>query len=421
MDERFIASLGRGVRSRAIRLLTVVSVLCVAVAAGFSLVAGADTGPGIIAITPNSVSASCCAGVTLDITGEGFSSTSTVQWRGTDYPVLWSGDSTHVTVAIPYSALTISGAFVTVEVTLKAGAVTSNPRPVTIFGSGVSATQSAIVFGGDSATVSTDRLSAIYTRSAAGYGTVTAATYKLPPNPILPPSPISPVAFVDLQLLNAGAGDTLVGTFVPPNPIVPPNPVLPPNPIVPPNPVRLAYWTGIAWSPVLTSGGAAVSFGFDYATTSATSASVNFSTTSAPQISVLSGTVFAMITAYAFVGFDDPVDTDAVNIANAGRSIPLKWQVLDLGGTPVDNLSAADVKVSSVSVACGTLSGGDDPLEGYAAGASGLQNLGGGYYQLNWKTDAVWKGTCRRLQLDLGDKNPDGTPTYRTADFRFTR
>lgn len=53
MDHRFILSLRRGLRFRALRLLAVVAVLCVALAAGFSLVAGADTGPGIYQRFPN--------------------------------------------------------------------------------------------------------------------------------------------------------------------------------------------------------------------------------------------------------------------------------------------------------------------------------------------------------------------------------
>jgi len=60
-------------------------------------------------------------------------------------------------------------------------------------------------------------------------------------------------------------------------------------------------------------------------------------------------------------------------------------------------------------------------VEEYATGVSGLQNLGDGAYQLNWATSKAFAGTCRRLRLDLGEQNPDGTPFYRTADFRFTK
>jgi hypothetical protein len=421
---------------RLVALLAAACALAVSAAGGFSPVASADTAPTISAITPNSVPSACpplgdsCDGVTLDVTGDGFSGSSTIQWRGADYPVNWDGDSTHVSVTIPYSALSISEAFLTVDVTLTTGSVASNPRPVTIVGPGVTGAQSAVVGAGGSATVSTDRLSATYTRAAAGFGTVTAASYRfapggppISPNPFIPSGPpISPVAFVDLQLRSAGVGDTLVGTFLPPNPIVPPNPMQPsPPPILPPNPVRLAYWSGTSWAPVLGSGGIAPDFGFDWATTSATAAAVTFDLTSAPKVTQLGGTVFALVAAHAFMGFDDPVENSVANAAKAGRAVPLKWRVLDLGGNPVADLSAGVVKATSVRIDCTGLSAEEEAVDAYAAGASGLQNLGGGSYQLNWRTEPSWKGTCRRLQLDLGDRNPDGTPVYRTADFVFTR
>jgi hypothetical protein len=40
--------------------------------------------------------------------------------------------------------------------------------------------------------------------------------------------------------------------------------------------------------------------------------------------------------------------------------------------------------------------------EEFAAGGSGLQNLGGGYYQLNWKTPKSYAGSCKTLKLELG-------------------
>lgn len=95
--------------------------------------------------------------------------------------------------------------------------------------------------------------------------------------------------------------------------------------------------------------------------------------------------------------------------------------VFDLGNNPVVDLAPASVAVTSVAMDCGALSGGADAVEAYAAGASGLQNLGDGYYQFNWATLKSYAGTCRRLRLDLGERNPDGTPFYRTADFSFTR
>jgi hypothetical protein len=115
---------------------------------------------------------------------------------------------------------------------------------------------------------------------------------------------------------------------------------------------------------------------------------------------------------YDFSGFFQPVDNGVLNVARAGRAIPLKWRLTDASGTPITNLSAAPI--STVTLNCGTLSEGTDAIEEYAAGASGLQNLGDGYYQLNWKSPSTYAGSCRRLRLDLGEG------AYRTADFQFT-
>ncbi len=71
---------------------------------------------------------------------------------------------------------------------------------------------------------------------------------------------------------------------------------------------------------------------------------------------------------YGLVGFEPPVDNDVVNVAQAGRAIPLKWRLYDRGG--------------------------------------------------NWTTAKAFADTCRRLRLDLGEQKPDGTPYYRSADFR---
>jgi hypothetical protein len=149
--------------------------------------------------------------------------------------------------------------------------------------------------------------------------------------------------------------------------------------------------------------------------------SVSFTNTSTPQVSALSGTVFSFVTSFGFAGFAAPVDNGLLNVAKAGRAIPLKWRLYDLGGNPVTNLSASDVHVTSVLLRCSDLAAGTDVVDEYATGASALQDLGGGAYQFNWATSQSFAGTCRRLRVDLGEQNPDGTPYYRTADFQFTR
>lgn len=115
---------------------------------------------------------------------------------------------------------------------------------------------------------------------------------------------------------------------------------------------------------------------------------------------------------YDFSGFFQPVDNGVLNVARAGRAIPLKWRLTDASGSPITNLAAASI--STVTLNCGSLAEGTDAIEEYAAGASGLQNLGDGYYQLNWKSPSTYVGSCKRLRLDLGEG------AFRTADFQFT-
>jgi hypothetical protein len=126
------------------------------------------------------------------------------------------------------------------------------------------------------------------------------------------------------------------------------------------------------------------------------------------------GCTSAVITGlvYEFVGFTSPVDNPPVlNKAKAGQTIPLKWRVLDASGNPVTNLTSVTVRVSSTACTTGLPL---DAIEEYAAGASGLQNLGNGYYQYNWKTPKSYAG-CRTIHLDLGE---DGGITH-DAQFQF--
>jgi hypothetical protein len=103
---------------------------------------------------------------------------------------------------------------------------------------------------------------------------------------------------------------------------------------------------------------------------------------------------------YEFIGFDSPVDNPpAVNLAIAGRTIPLKWRLLDGDGQPVTDLDSVQVTT--------TLAPTDpdvtvEPIEEYTSGKSGLQNLGDGYYQYNWTTPKSYTKSTRTLTLDLG-------------------
>jgi hypothetical protein len=117
--------------------------------------------------------------------------------------------------------------------------------------------------------------------------------------------------------------------------------------------------------------------------------------------------------AWDFTGFLSPVDNDGVlNAAAAGKAIPIRWQLLDVGGAPVTNLSTASLSVRAL--ACPGTSTADQ-VEEYTTGATGLLNLGNGSYQLNWQTPKGYAGSCKTLVLDIGDG------VVHTALFRFAK
>jgi len=117
---------------------------------------------------------------------------------------------------------------------------------------------------------------------------------------------------------------------------------------------------------------------------------------------------------YTFYGFFSPVDNPpTVNIAKGGQSIPVKWRITDANGTPVAD-PASFKSLSSYRISCNDLSG--DPastVDEYAAGSSGLQNLGDGYWQFNWKTPKTYSGQCRTMVLTLDDGS------IHNANFKF--
>lgn len=116
---------------------------------------------------------------------------------------------------------------------------------------------------------------------------------------------------------------------------------------------------------------------------------------------------------YSFDGFFAPVDNlPTFNVAKAGQTIALKWRITDANGSPVMNLASATVTAASLACDLGTTT---DQLEEYASGASGLQNLGDGYYQFNWKTPKSYANSCKTLKLNLGEG------VTHEALFKFTK
>jgi hypothetical protein len=108
--------------------------------------------------------------------------------------------------------------------------------------------------------------------------------------------------------------------------------------------------------------------------------------------------------AYSFAGLFAPIDRpNTMNVSKAGQAIPLRWRLTDAHGNPVLDLASASVTVSGVNCSLGTT---DDLVEEAAAGNSGLQNLGGGYYQINWKSPTSYAGSCKSLNLNLVEGAP---------------
>jgi mannan endo-1,4-beta-mannosidase len=124
------------------------------------------------------------------------------------------------------------------------------------------------------------------------------------------------------------------------------------------------------------------------------------------------GTSAKPLQTWHFIGFAQPVDNGSVlNLAKAGRAIPLKWQVLDAQNNPVTTLTKAAVSVATLN--CNSTA--SDSVEEYAAGNSGLQNLGEGNYQFNWQAPTSYAGSCKTMKLDIGDG------VVHQALFKFTK
>ncbi len=116
---------------------------------------------------------------------------------------------------------------------------------------------------------------------------------------------------------------------------------------------------------------------------------------------------------FVMSSFGAPVDGGGVlNVAKAGRAIPLRWQLTDAAGNPFDGLATASISVQGLSCSAGSTT---DLVEETLAGASGLQSLGDGTYQLNWKSPSSYAGSCKQLRLDLGEG------IVHTALFKFSK
>ena len=102
-----------------------------------------------------------------------------------------------------------------------------------------------------------------------------------------------------------------------------------------------------------------------------------------------------------------------MNKANAGQAIPVKWRITDKNGLPISD-PPSFINITSYRVDCASYEG--DPtnyVEESTVGSSGLQYIGNGWWQFNWKTSKAYKGQCRTMKLTLDDKSEH------TASFSF--
>ena len=118
---------------------------------------------------------------------------------------------------------------------------------------------------------------------------------------------------------------------------------------------------------------------------------------------------FAVDVAYAFTGFQQPIDTAAINTVKAGSAIPVKF---GLGGYQGMQVFVAG-SPASAAMACDASAPTDEVEVTVAAGSSSLQyDAGTDRYHYVWKTEKGWLG-CRQLRMTLRDGS------VRTAVFKF--
>jgi Tol biopolymer transport system component len=112
-----------------------------------------------------------------------------------------------------------------------------------------------------------------------------------------------------------------------------------------------------------------------------------------------------------FRGFARPVENNgALNVARAGRSVPLKWRLRNADGTPVTGLGAVALTVTSFDCATGEPDGEEPTVD-----ESPLQPLGNGHYRILWRTSRSFTRSCKAVHLDLGEG------VTHDAYFQFTR
>ncbi len=133
-----------------------------------------------------------------------------------------------------------------------------------------------------------------------------------------------------------------------------------------------------------------------------------FEVTYTPGAPLITG---AGTTTTRLVAWESPLVNTDLNMVKAGSTRPLAFQLFDILGNPVTTLTwcanttgtgctAPWVNLAYFFVNCPAQTGTVDntATDISAPGNSGFQNLGGGNYQMNWKTQKSWAGSCANVQ-----------------------
>lgn len=107
----------------------------------------------------------------------------------------------------------------------------------------------------------------------------------------------------------------------------------------------------------------------------------------------------SFLVTYKFDGFFSPVENDFVNVAKGGQAVPVKWRLTDANGVPIDDAASFVGLFSSENLCAG--GSPTDAVDEEAAGGSGLQYDGDGYWQFNWKTSKDYANTCRAMYVEF--------------------
>jgi hypothetical protein len=117
---------------------------------------------------------------------------------------------------------------------------------------------------------------------------------------------------------------------------------------------------------------------------------------------------------YEFTGFMPPLhNPPVVNIANGGRTFPLKWQLRDSSGRPISDLGSFGSLVFFPTPCDAAPTAIVEETAANTGGTALRYDAGANQFIFNWQTVKGWVG-CRVLQLTLAD----GTKHLANFEFR---